>query len=432
MGVAPTGQIFKGFTFDGESSKDYGIYITGSAVYNAPVRDVEMISIPGRNGSFALDKGRFENIEVTYPAGIYADTESDFAQGISDFRNFLASRQGYVELSDDYNVGEYRLAVYKSGLDVSPEQLRAGEFEITFECKPQRFLTSGETEETLSSGDDITNPTLFDAKPLLVVWGGGRIYIGGIAVDPVVIYAEDVGDVILTNAKSDNVNMQFGGSGTVTRGPRYPYTAWDTAQLNVGDTITVPDITFTIQTRKDTSDAGVWNSWDYTITSETFGNNPTITNKVSVISGVLRYCQVLIPSFTFLQGTSWTKSITINLWVIYAGNTYNLPYTLEFAYDGTNNITWKLTVAQFSKLASTVTVNFPVLTGFSTLQTNFSPTYVDLDIGEAYGIVSDEYVSANKAVSFPTEMPALKPGANRIYYDNTITQLKVVPRWWKV
>ena len=70
MAVAPTGNIFKSLEFDGESSKGYGVYITGAAVYNAPEREVEMITIPGRNGSFALDHGRFQNIEVTYPAGI--------------------------------------------------------------------------------------------------------------------------------------------------------------------------------------------------------------------------------------------------------------------------------------------------------------------------------------------------------------------------
>ena len=118
MAIAPTGAIYKSLIFDGEDSRDYGVYITGQAVYNAPERDVEMISIPGRNGSFALDKGRFQNIEVTYPAGIFADTESDFAEAISDFRNFLCSRKGYVRLTDGYNPDEFRMAVYKSGLEV--------------------------------------------------------------------------------------------------------------------------------------------------------------------------------------------------------------------------------------------------------------------------------------------------------------------------
>ena len=76
MAIAPTpnNNIYKGLVFDDIDSRDYGIYITGEAVFNSPERDVEMIEIPGRNGTYALDKGRFHNIEVSYPAGIFGDT----------------------------------------------------------------------------------------------------------------------------------------------------------------------------------------------------------------------------------------------------------------------------------------------------------------------------------------------------------------------
>ena len=180
MAVAQTGAIFKTLTFDNTSSRTYGVYITGEAVYNAPERDVSMISIPGKNGALVMDYGRFQNIEVTYPAGIFASTEADFRQAISDFRNFLCSKTTYVKLTDDYNPDEYRMAVYKSGLEVEPAQLRAGEFNIVFDCKPQRFLTSGDTEWT--AGTSITNPTLFPSRPLITTSGAGTTTINGTTV----------------------------------------------------------------------------------------------------------------------------------------------------------------------------------------------------------------------------------------------------------
>ena len=108
MAIAPTGEMFKELIFDGVSSRDFGVYITGEAVFDAPKRDVEMIAIPGRNGEYALDRGRFENIDVKYPAGIFADSEEDFARAISDFRNFLCSRSNYCRLEDTYNEDEFR------------------------------------------------------------------------------------------------------------------------------------------------------------------------------------------------------------------------------------------------------------------------------------------------------------------------------------
>ena len=159
MAVNKTGAMFKSLTFDGEDSRDYGVYITGQAVFNAPEREVEMISIPGRNGQFALDKGRFENIEVTYPAGIFANTEADFAEAVSNFRNLLCSKRGYVRLQDEYHPDEYRMAIYKSGLELENVALKAGEFEITFDCKPQRYLTSGEEEITIGGSGDTETVT---------------------------------------------------------------------------------------------------------------------------------------------------------------------------------------------------------------------------------------------------------------------------------
>ena len=197
MAVIPTGAIYKALIFDGESSRNYGVYITGEAVYNSPVRDVEMIKIPGRNGEFALDNGRFENIEVTYPAGIFADNEAYFAEAISDFRNFLASRVGYCRLEDEYNPNEYRMAVYKSGLNVDPAKLEAGEFSITFDCKPQRWLKDGETavaigewgETETASGDIVTveNPNGIlavkslevDLEPIQDLNGYDKPWVGG-------------------------------------------------------------------------------------------------------------------------------------------------------------------------------------------------------------------------------------------------------------
>ena len=170
-------------TFNGINSGDYGVYIAGDSVYNAPERDVEMVTVPGRNGNIALDRGRFENIEVEYPAFISGTDQTDFAGNISDFRNAILSTVGYARLEDDYHPDEYRLAVYHSGLEVEPKIYnRAGAFEIRFDCKPQRFLKSGETAQSFSGSGTITNPTRFDSKPLYLVTGYGTLTVNGYAI----------------------------------------------------------------------------------------------------------------------------------------------------------------------------------------------------------------------------------------------------------
>lgn len=140
----------KTFTFDGENSADYGLYISGDSVYNAPNREIDMVSIPGRNGQLAIDMGRYENITVTYPAFVFADTQEEFREKIRRIRNWLCSKTSYQRLTDEYNPESFRLGLYKSGLEVEPIFYnRCGEFEMSFDCKPQRFLFTGEEVFTL-------------------------------------------------------------------------------------------------------------------------------------------------------------------------------------------------------------------------------------------------------------------------------------------
>ena len=63
---------------------------------------------------------------------------------------------------------------------------------------------------------------------------------------------------------------------------------------------------------------------------------------------------------------------------------------------------------------------------------NDADFYVDLDIGEAYREEDGQIINVNNAVTIPAKLPTLKSGVNNITYDVTITQFKIVPRWWEV
>lgn len=408
MAIAETGAIYKAFSFDNVSSRDYGVYITGDVVYDAPERDVEIISIPGRNGAFALDRGRFENIEVKYPAGIYAENEADFAQAISDFRNFLCSRKGYVRLSDEYNPSEYRMAVYKSGLEVNPTQLKAGEFEIIFECMPQRWLTSGESKISISDGDTLTNPTMFDAHPLLEVEGYGRISINGYTIN---IDDGDYGEIVSTPFVSTQA------SGNIT---------FDDAHLNSGDNIWLNSVRV-IHTATQKTGYSFQSSRTVSVTT---GATASIddygkSRKINVAETVLSYGTAYSATYTASYNLSWRRSGSVS------SGTASL--TLALTYDGVHTISYAITYEIGTPFTSTgVQITAQTLKIESTASALGHPTYIDLDIGAAWNEDSGEVVSMNNVVELPFELPVLTSGENIISFDNTVTDLKIVPRWWKV
>ena len=124
------------FTFNGTPSTNFGVYISGNGVFGAPQRMYDIRSIPGRNGSLIMDNKRLDDILVTYHAFIY----TDFKNKVDQLRNWLLSKAniGWQKLSDTYNTGEYRVAVYEGAFipDPSPN-LDSGSFDITFRCRPE-------------------------------------------------------------------------------------------------------------------------------------------------------------------------------------------------------------------------------------------------------------------------------------------------------
>lgn len=166
-------------TYDGVDSSSFGVFISGDGVFDAPARRGEMISIPGRNGSLFMDEGVFENITVEYPAFIGTGYEALFRTKLGDLRSWLSSRGNYKRLTDTYHPDEFRLGIFREGLEVDPQHItRAGGFTMKFDCKPQRFLISGENPVYFTSNGTITNPTLFASSPLIKVTGNGTVSIG--------------------------------------------------------------------------------------------------------------------------------------------------------------------------------------------------------------------------------------------------------------
>ena len=416
MAITQTGAIYKSLSFDNTSSRNYGVYITGEAVYNAPERAVEMISIPGRNGAFALDQGRFENIEVSYPAGIFAENEADFSQAVSDFRNFLCSKKGYCRLTDEYNPNEYRMAVYKSGLEVDSAQLKAGEFTITFECKPQRWLTSGETATTVANNGTLTNPTLFEASPLLEVEGYGTIEFNGYEIE---LINEVMGTVVLADEKS------VSGAGVSQNLVKNI--------MNNGDTFSIyPSSYF----------------WSIGL-NEAYGAKSVTISSVSdsdsnvqtVQAGNGHYTNV--PSIQGVYGTAltYTNTTTIVGSYVSSNNTsHSFTMTLTTRVNYTVGSVHRYAFVRLtSGLPAVLSMNYTAypstmgrVMGDSTVSLLGHPTKVDCDLGEAYKEVNGDIVSLNKYIDLGSDLPTLASGNNTITYDNTITDLKIKPHWWKV
>ncbi len=134
-------------TFNGVNSADYGIVLSGGGTYATPERVITSVEVPGRNGNIQYDEGNYKNIVVTYPAGLAKDFTTEYL----DFIRKAKSAPVYSRLTDTYHPEYYRYGTMIE--EMTPEAgtaLRSGKFDLTFDCKPQRYLVSGDTPQTFT------------------------------------------------------------------------------------------------------------------------------------------------------------------------------------------------------------------------------------------------------------------------------------------
>ena len=228
--------------FNGQCSKHFGMMITGSGTYNAPQRDVESISVAGRNGDLICDNGRFLNIPVSYPAIVFPP----FDKNADAIRSWFSSTVGYKRLEDDYNPDYFRLAQFKGPINFDVTALnRAGETTITFDCKPQRFLKTGEMPVTMDTAGVLRNPTLFPALPLITVYGTGA---GVLAVGNISVEIKSMeGHICLDSDTQDAYRVGIGGvlenkNGDI-KAPEFPVLAAGDNAISWTGSITKIEIT---------------------------------------------------------------------------------------------------------------------------------------------------------------------------------------------
>lgn len=166
--------------FGGTDLSNYGVFVDKSLSFARPAKRVNKVSIPGRNGDLIYADGSFDNVDIEVPCFI----RSNFVENFGNLMNYLNSfGSEYKKLSFSSYMEEYRMASFH--MAIQPDTgawLHSGRFSLVFDCKPQRFLQTGDISITMTSSGVLRNPTLMTAKPVMTVWGNGNVTVNGTIV----------------------------------------------------------------------------------------------------------------------------------------------------------------------------------------------------------------------------------------------------------
>ena len=195
--------------FGGKSTKDFNLYVSGFDTYNTPKRDIEAVTVPGRNGDIMIDNGRYENVDITYKCLMLKQFKTEF----SAFVAYLMANEGYQRLEDTFHPDEFRLAIVQKVVKPKLYDYDNANFSLTFNCKPQRYLKSGEEIITLNDGGTIYNETVYTAKPLIRAYSAGTLTVNGknFIISSVSEYVDIDCDLMTAYKGSTNKNNTVSG-----------------------------------------------------------------------------------------------------------------------------------------------------------------------------------------------------------------------------
>lgn len=386
-------EIQKNLNFGGFDSKSLGLYITGQSAYNAPPRAYEAIAIPGRNGDLSIDGGRWENIEVTYPAGIYTESMEEYRQQIAQIRAEFSHRIGYQRITDDYNPDEFRLGIYTGGLETLPvHYISASEFNLTFNCKPQRFLVEGETPVDVAGG--------WGENVLTYPYSDTTSTVNGIVFT-------DNGDGTITANGTATADADFG----IKRQNHEPYMTLDGVYMASG------------------CPAG--GGTDTYYLTATYGSGQGSTNP--------QYGRDTGSGFAFTADSTARTGVWI---IIKAGVTVNnLTFTPQLQPESSGSGSGSGSITNPTHFESTplliVTGTGTLGIGSQSLQitgTTGQVLHIDCDIMEVWEETGGGgKVPRNDQVRFAGKrFPVLAPGENGITWTSDISNVTIIPRWWRL
>lgn len=205
------------FYIDGVAACSVGIRLQKPVEFSEAIPVYESYSIPGRNGDLVFENGNYENRNGT--ADCYC-LQHDVEKAITSAGWFLMGKKGYRRLETSDDPDHYWMARVENSPQIAQRMRKLAPFEILFNCKPQRFVRSGEIPVNFSVNGSLINEYGFDALPLIVVYGNapGKLNIGEYSVE-----IKEIDSILYLDSETQNAyNKKDGNKNQTIQTEQFP------------------------------------------------------------------------------------------------------------------------------------------------------------------------------------------------------------------
>lgn len=199
--------MINSFMLDGYCSADYGIIMTEPPSEVIAEREIDKISVAGRSGDLVIDSGRYKNVSISYKCAILPDYGQTLRDATTAAVSLLMQTAAYMRLENTYHPEFFRMARITSEISFESIAEQAGLFTIGFDCKPQRFLKSGDSPQFISRPTTLYNDGM-PAQPIIKVHGTGD---GTVTVGDITVQLFGLEDTITLDCEMQNAYRETGG-----------------------------------------------------------------------------------------------------------------------------------------------------------------------------------------------------------------------------
>ncbi len=182
------------FTFNGVKSSDVGIIVKEMPPVSKSEKNIESITISGRNGDLHIDEGTYKSKKYKITCVLTDITKIDVLK-----RTFDGS--GTLELSTESN-REYQ-AVIKNQIDFEKYLTYLKEFVLQFELYPIAYSKTS-TEVSYTSNTTFEVGGTCDVSPKITITGIGQITLNNTQIE--VLESGITIDCDLMNCTSNGIN----------------------------------------------------------------------------------------------------------------------------------------------------------------------------------------------------------------------------------
>lgn len=204
------------FYLDGVNAQSAGIYLQKPIIFSEAVPNIESKTIPGRNGDLIFETGSYKNRSGS--ASCFC-LQEDVETSISSAGRFLMSKKGYRRLETSGDPNHYWMARIENSPQIEMRLRVLAPFNIRFDCKPQRFVKSGENAFVFTANGSLFNQYWQTALPIITLHGQGE---GTLTIGNCVVEVKELDEVLILDSDTQNAYNDNGNQNMNINAPVFP------------------------------------------------------------------------------------------------------------------------------------------------------------------------------------------------------------------